>query len=67
MKKLSKKETQHYFKLVNEIENNYFEQMNDLEEIMQDETGIEDLEFFWCDNEVVGIGNKNRTIKLIHR
>ncbi|MBU3942352.1 hypothetical protein KKA24_00030 [Patescibacteria group bacterium] len=37
-----------------------------LEERMVKKTGIENLEFFFCDNEIVGIGNVERTIRLIH-
>ena len=38
-----------------------------LELEMQKETKIDDLEFFMCDNEYVGIGNSNRTMKLLQR
>ena len=33
---------------------------------MAKKTGIENLEFFFCDNEIVGIGNVERTMRLIH-
>ena len=37
------------------------------EKWMEKETGIKDLEFFMCDNSYVGIGNADRTMKLIQR
>ena len=36
-----------------------------LEEEMAKKTGIENIEFFFCDNEIVGIGNVGRTMRLI--
>jgi len=33
---------------------------------MAKKTGIENIEFFFCDNEIVGIGNVERTMRLIH-
>jgi len=37
------------------------------EKWMEKETGIKGLEFFMCDNGYVGIGNADRTMKLIQR
>ena len=37
------------------------------EKWMEKETGIKGLEFFMCDNSYVGIGNVDRTMKLIQR
>jgi len=39
--------------------------MAEFEKGMSRETGIKDLEFFWCDNECVGVGNVSRTMRLI--
>jgi len=36
-----------------------------LEEEMAKKTGIENIEFFFCHNEIVGIGNVERTVRLI--
>ena len=36
------------------------------EEEMVKKTGIENIEFFFCDNEIAGIGNVEKTIRLIH-
>jgi hypothetical protein len=45
----------------------FYAKVSDLEKKMCEDTGIKDLEFFQCDNEFVGIGNYDRTLKLIHR
>jgi len=37
-----------------------------LERSMAKKTGIENIEFFSCDNDIVGIGNVERTLRLIH-
>lgn len=37
-----------------------------LEEKMTKKTGIENIEFFFCDNDIAGIGNVERTMRLIH-
>lgn len=36
-----------------------------LEQLMSEETDIEGLEFFYADNECVGVGNVSRSMKLI--
>jgi hypothetical protein len=41
--------------------------LSDIEKKMAKETGIEDIEFFFCDGDLAGIGNTSRTMKLIHR
>jgi len=38
-----------------------------LEKDMSDATKIDDLEFFSVDSEFVGVGNYDRTLKLIQR
>ena len=48
------------------IQSSYDIKIAKLEEIMARKTGIKNIEFFSCDNEVVGIGNAERTIPLIH-
>lgn len=45
----------------------YIGKVYQLEEKMSKEVGIKDLEFFMCDGEYVGIGNVDRTMKLIHQ
>jgi len=37
-----------------------------LEQKMSKDIGIKDLEFFQCDGDYVGIGNVERTMRLIH-
>lgn len=67
MKKLSRKKANEYFKELEIIEQNFHKKLSLLESIMAEETGIKDIEFFWCDNSIVGIGNTSRTMKLIQR
>ena len=38
-----------------------------IEKKMRKETKIKDIEFFFADNELAGIGNESRTMQLIHR
>ena len=49
------------------VENYFYRSVAELEREMSKATKIKDLEFFWCDNECVGIGNGERTMRLIHR
>ena len=56
-----------YWKELSQIEDSYYDKIRTLEEKMEKETGIEGIEFFWCDNEIVGIGDCGRSMKLIHR
>lgn len=65
--KILKKNIKKYFKYYDDISDQYWENVNDLEKLMQKETGIEDIEFFFVDGEFAGIGNRSRTIKLIPR
>ena len=56
-----------YTKIYGKIEGKYYKELNRLEKMMERETGIEGIEFFFVDNELAGIGNAERTMKLIHR
>jgi hypothetical protein len=38
-----------------------------IEKQMEKETGIKGIEFIWCDNDIVGIGNSARTMALVHQ
>lgn len=49
------------------ISSKYWGEINRLEEKMSKEIKLGTLEIFHCDNEAVGIGNVERTMKLIHR
>lgn len=49
------------------IQGTYDIKIAKLEEKMMKKTGIKDIEFFSCDNEIAGIGNAERTIRLVHR
>jgi len=58
-----------YTKLFNRVEGRYYKERHRLEKMMEQETGIEDIEFFFCDGEFVGIGTPSHPKKmdLIHR
>lgn len=56
-----------YTKLFGGIETDYYRRIVELEKMMEHETGIKGIEFFFCDGEFAGIGNAERTMKLIHR
>ena len=56
-----------YTKLYGRIEKRYYRELNRLEKMMQHETGIEDIEFFFIDGEFDGIRNVEGTLELIHR
>jgi hypothetical protein len=49
------------------IEDDFYERVQALEKDMEETTGIEGIEFFFCDNSIAGIGNADRTMELIHR
>jgi len=45
----------------------FYNEIEKLETRMREDTGIQGLEFFQVDNDFVGIGNYDRTMKLIHK
>lgn len=67
--KITRKRVDKYFKMIDEIENIYFDLVALLEKQMAKEIGTKDLEFVWVDGCIVGIGTPTRKkkIKLIHR
>ena len=54
-----------YWTEVQLILDEFYGQLNILEKKMEKETGIDGIEFFFMDNEIVGIGNAERTMDLI--
>lgn len=56
-----------YIKHYHLAESIYREVLQDIEKRMRAATGIKDIEFFFCDNEIAGIGNAERTMELIYR
>jgi hypothetical protein len=56
-----------YWKRFQSVEDYYYRSMGDLEREMSKATKIKDLEFFFCDNECVGIGDVMRNMRLIQR
>jgi hypothetical protein len=63
----SKKLLKRYWLALESIENQFWGRLQGVEEVMEKETGIKGIEFIWCDNSIVGIGNSDRTMKLIQR
>ena len=46
-------------------ESEFYRLVSVIEEIMEKRTGIKGIEFFQCDGEYIGIGNAERTMRLI--
>jgi len=60
------KQLKPFWQELQKIRDDYNIKVVGLEEEMAKKTGIENIEFFSCDNDVVGIGNIERTLRLIH-
>ena len=54
-----------YWKEIEEAQGKFWIEIDNIEKKMQKKLGIEDLEIFCVDGEPVGIGNYDRTMKLI--
>ncbi len=67
MKTLTKKQAKKYFKMLQKIEDIFYAGIDKLENKMIKETGVKDLEFFWGDSNIVGIGNIDKTMELVYR
>ncbi len=59
------KQLKPFWRKLQKIRDDYNIKAVRLEERMAKKTGIENIEFFSCDNDVVGIGNVERTLRLI--
>lgn len=55
-----------FWKAMRFVTSVYFKELSEIEKNMEKKTGIKGLFFFWCDDEIVGIGNDDRTLDLIH-
>lgn len=60
------KQLQPYWKKLKELRFEFDVLRNNLETKMEKETGIKGIEFFMCDNSYIGIGNAERTMRLIN-
>ena len=56
-----------YWEKLQEMESEFLGEVGVLEEELAHEIGIKDIGFFSCDGSYVGIGNAERTMKLIQR
>ena len=54
-----------YWKKMQKSELKFHKKIFKLEKEMEKETKIKDIEFFSCDGEYVGVGNADRSMKLI--
>jgi len=54
-----------YWKQMCAMQNRFYRGIGQLETIMEKDTGIKDIEFIMCDNCYIGIGNADRSMKLI--
>ena len=59
------KQLKPFWQELQKIQGSYNIKIAELEEGMAKKTGVENIEFLFCDNEIVGIGNVERTIRLI--
>jgi hypothetical protein len=55
-----------FWKKMQKAEERFICDLNTIESEISEATGIEDVVFFWSDNEIVGIGNAGRNMELIH-
>ena len=56
-----------YWRLLEQVEGKFYADVGEINKLMAKATGIKDIEFFWGDDGIVGIGNGSRTLKLIYR
>ena len=55
-----------FWKEMRERQTSFFRNLSEIEARMEKETKIKGIEFFFCDGEIVGIGNADRSLKLVH-
>jgi len=67
IKRPDKRRLKKYWDKLELLESIFYHGVELIEKDMQKETNIKDIEFFWADNEIVGIGTGARTVELIHR
>jgi len=59
------KQLKPFWRELQKIRDDYNIKVVGLEKEMAKKTGIVNIEFFFCDNEIAGIGNVERTMRLI--
>lgn len=64
---LPRRKVNKYFELLDIIDGIYMDMVDSLEIKMAATTKVPDIEFIWNDGIIIGIGNMERTMKLIHR
>jgi hypothetical protein len=66
--KITKKQKElikNYWHQLKDIKSEFDSRVSDLEKELEREVNVEGIEFFMCDNEYVGVGNADRTMRLI--
>jgi len=66
MKKIKTEKFVPYWTESRNISAEYFRNISLLEKKMRKDLGNDELEFFWCDGEIAGIGTTDREMELIH-
>lgn len=56
-----------YWAMLRQEQSRFFHKVSKLEDSMSEKTGINSLEFFMNDNDFVGIGNRERSMKLFQQ
>lgn len=55
-----------FWKELQALESEFFDDVQKIEKRMARAVKIKDIEFFMCDNYYCGVGNGERTVRLIH-
>ncbi len=59
------KQLKPYWEMLKNSEDDFYRSIREIEMKMERETGIKGIQFHMCDNEHVGIGNLDRSMRLI--
>jgi hypothetical protein len=56
-----------YWPKIELVQDRYWAEINKMEKELEELTGIKNIDIYHADNSIVGIGNAERTIRLIHK
>lgn len=54
-----------YWDKMKEAQDRFYTEISGIEHLMENELNIGGIEFFWCDNSIVGIGTADREYELV--
>ena len=60
------KQLHFYWPKVKLVQEKYWQEIAKMEKELEELTGIKDIELFHSDNDIAGVGNAERTVRLIH-